>query len=149
MSRRIGQWAYRVQANDIPAASTVKPAAAAPMAGWASCARITEAISRTNHPNSLAQCGRVDQPDEPAADQHADHRGGGDQAGQPPVDLLAGQVPGEAGERLHRDDYQRGSHRSGHREPTDQGEGGDQKEAAAGADQSAGQPDPDALAARS
>ena len=89
-----------------PAAITVRPAAAAPIAGLISWARITEAISRTNHPKHSAQGGRVDEHDEAAADQGADDGGGGDEGRQAPVDLLAGEVSGEAGERLHRDDDQ-------------------------------------------
>ena len=128
----------------MPAATSVRPAAAAPTAGLTSWARITEAISRTNHPNMVAQCGRVDECDEASADQGAGDGGGGDESRQAPVDLLGGEVPGEAGEGLHRDDDQRGAHRDGHRQSGQQRQCRYQQEAAAGADEPADHADGDA-----
>ena len=78
---------------------------------------------------------------QPAADEAAAHRGGGDHHGQAPVEVDGGEVATQSSRGVHRDDEQRGADGHRHGQATQQGQGGHDEEAAPGADDARGQSD--------
>jgi hypothetical protein len=77
----------------------------------------------------LAQGFRWDASGEAAADEVSGDGCDGDYPGEPPVDVHAGEVTGQAREGLHGDHQERGADGDTHRKSAQQGQGGDDEEA--------------------